>query len=215
MTSRWPIRDWSWTRLAERCGDCEVALSRYRPRDHAFLEQTTRERRTMDLGAWIAELTQPTSDETSEWCLRESQAPFQTTPALRFDLDFRGVFPRGHPEFRHLMWAGPAGYVTGLHTDELALNLLAHVLGRKRVVMYGPEQESKLYPTTREAVDGGRYSNVNPVSPDRERHPAFAEAAGIEVILEPGDLLYIPRTYWHWAESLTPSLSISGVSQNT
>ncbi|MEO0815211.1 MAG: cupin-like domain-containing protein, partial [Myxococcota bacterium] len=148
--------------------------------------------------------------ETPEWCLRESDAAFRADPDLQYDLDFAGVFPRLRGPFEHFLWAGPKGYVTGLHTDEVAVNLLCHLLGEKDVFVFAPGQEDRLYPTGG-AVDGGRYSEVDPLDPDLEKHPKFRGLQGVQARLRPGDLLYIPQGHWHWARAESPCLSVSGI----
>lgn len=39
--------------------------------------------------------------------------------------------------------------------------------------------------------------------PDLGRFPRFAEAHPLEVILAPGEILYIPQYWWHHIENLT------------
>ena len=59
--------------------------------------------------------------------------------------------------------------------------------------------------------------SVNAFSPvDCERvddaaFPAFAEAQkrGTQVVLGPGETLFIPRGWWHYARALEPSFSVN------
>ena len=41
--------------------------------------------------------------------------------------------------------------------------------------------------------------------PDSVRFPDFVASDGVEVLLEPGDTLYIPPFWWHRIETLTPA----------
>lgn len=50
---------------------------------------------------------------------------------------------------------------------------------------------------------------VNVLSPDLERHPNFADVPHIECTLQPGEMLYIPKKWWHFVWAQTASLSIS------
>jgi lysine-specific demethylase 8 len=45
--------------------------------------------------------------------------------------------------------------------------------------------------------------------PDLERFPLFAQAQGEELVLEAGEMLYLPPHYWHFVRSLSVSFSIS------
>lgn len=53
---------------------------------------------------------------------------------------------------------------------------------------------------------------MNFSSPDPLVFPQFTRAKAIEVILEPGDTLYIPPYWWHRVEALDLSMSLSVVS---
>lgn len=48
-----------------------------------------------------------------------------------------------------------------------------------------------------------RQSQVDLSCPDASRFPRFDDAQGFEVILQPGELLYIPQYWWHHIENLT------------
>lgn len=38
-------------------------------------------------------------------------------------------------------------------------------------------------------------------NPDLDRFPRFSEIRGMEVAMEPGEVLYIPNYWWHYIES--------------
>jgi len=38
---------------------------------------------------------------------------------------------------------------------------------------------------------------VDPDNPDLERHPLFALASPVEVVLDPGDILFLPACWYH------------------
>jgi len=119
--------------------------------------------------------------------------------------------------------------VTRCHFDSYD-NLLTQVWGYKFVRLYAPDQTPKLYPIRTPAggrpelasasasapaddvtTSQGNISAVNVESPDLSAHPLFASASGshIDTVLGPGDALYIPRGWWHYVRSLTPSLTVN------
>lgn len=51
---------------------------------------------------------------------------------------------------------------------------------------------------------GHRYSYITSEFPDKTQFPRFYEAKRIEIILEPGDMLYLPAGWYHWAFSEEP-----------
>ncbi|XP_062312400.1 tRNA wybutosine-synthesizing protein 5 [Osmerus eperlanus] len=70
-------------------------------------------------------------------------------------------------------------------------NLLAQVTGRKRVVLFSPQDALHLY------LSGDKSQVLDIDSPDLERFPEFVKACRYECVLEPGDLLFIPALWFH------------------
>ena len=106
---------------------------------------------------------------------------------------------------RGLFWIGPAGTFTPLHHD-LTNNLLVQVTGRKRVVMVDALNLPHLY------NDQHVFSEVedltNPAL-DLERYAHMQGLKAHEVVLKPGQMLYIPLGWWHQVSALDFSVSIT------
>lgn len=137
-------------------------------------------------------------------------ALFEQLPKLR--RDFGVPAPCGVGTLRHVnAWLGPEGTVTPLHFDSYD-NILTNVLGYKRVRLYESSQTPHLYVTETGGggVDAqGNVSAVDVEAVDLERFPEFAQAVGSEVILGPGEGLFIPAGCWHHVRSLSTCFSIS------
>lgn len=101
---------------------------------------------------------------------------------------------------QNLLWFGPKGTFTPLHHD-LTNNMLVQIYGRKKVTVYSPFQVPYLY------NDKGVFSVVDVRRHENERFPLFQKAQKLEVILEPGDAIFIPIAAWHVVESLDVSIS--------
>lgn len=99
-------------------------------------------------------------------------------------------------------WFGPAGTVTPLHHDTLML-LHTQVVGRKRWRFISPLQTPHLYNYT------DVYSPIDLDRPDLHRYPRFNQATVLEVVVEPGETVYLPLGWWHQVTSLDVSLSFS------
>ncbi|XP_026150967.1 tRNA wybutosine-synthesizing protein 5 isoform X1 [Mastacembelus armatus] len=70
-------------------------------------------------------------------------------------------------------------------------NLLAQVTGRKRVVLYSPQDALHLY------LSGDKSEILDIDTPDLKQFPEFVRAKRYECVLEPGDLLFIPALWFH------------------
>lgn len=103
-------------------------------------------------------------------------------------------------------WFGPEGTVSPLHNDPFH-NLLAQVVGKKRVLMVDHTLSNSVYPrpglmTNTSAVDAA--------NPDLDEHPLFKNAMPlVECELRKGEMLYIPPLFWHHITSLEVSFSVS------
>ncbi|MBB3223995.1 cupin-like domain-containing protein [Pseudoduganella umbonata] len=106
----------------------------------------------------------------------------------------------GPPRF----WLGPAGTVTPLHCD-YDDNLFAQVWGSKRIMLAPPHHDEFLYPNEANAILFG--SPFDPEAPDFDRFPLARQAATIECLVGPGDMLYVPAGWFHQVRALTFSLS--------
>lgn len=90
---------------------------------------------------------------------------------------------------------------------DLMENIGCVVAGRRRFMVFPPEQIANLYTGPLELTPAGTpISLVDVAAPDLERFPRYADALataqGAE--LEPGDAIYIPFHWWHAVDSLEP-----------
>lgn len=82
--------------------------------------------------------------------------------------------------------------------------LLTQVFGRKRVVLIGPEYSPFLY-----RLPFNMHTTVDLDEPKYEIHPGLHYVKGGEVILEPGDSLFIPPGYWHFITYLNGGMGVA------
>ena len=87
-------------------------------------------------------------------------------------------------------------------------NILVQIQGHKKLLLVQPEQSSLLYYPS---LDLGHvnYSPVDVESPDLESFPRFRDATPMELELAPGEVLFIPVRWWHYARGLEPTISLN------
>ncbi|CDW53161.1 lysine specific demethylase 8 [Trichuris trichiura] len=103
-------------------------------------------------------------------------------------------------------WFGPKGTVSPLHTDPTD-NLFAQVMGVKYICLCPPDDSEMVYP-----IESGLMRNTSQVDmagPDFDAFPNLRKARVYETVVHPGDLLFIPRGWWHYLKSMTTSFSVS------
>jgi len=125
-------------------------------------------------------------------------------PALAEATDFDSLLPPGIDSHKLYVWVGSSGTRSGLHFDRYD-NLNAQIHGRKRVFLVSPEQAGGLYPF----IDNVEKSQVDPDGPDFARFPRLADVRMLSAVMEPGELLFIPRLWWHHLKSLEPAINVN------
>lgn len=128
-------------------------------------------------------------------------------PALRERAGDLPWAPR--PPEAAFIWISQAEIVSPLHMDT-ANNFFCQVHGRKRILLYSPNDFDRMYPHA--VAEVSHHSLVDAEAPDLARFPRFSGATCYEAILEPGDLLHLPAYWWHHVRSLDVSISLSFLS---
>jgi hypothetical protein len=115
------------------------------------------------------------------------------------------LLDRGDANPNGMMWIGPAGTFTALHHD-LTNNLLAQIVGRKRVKLVPAAEVAKLY---NERQVYSAVADLEGDGVDLGRYPRLAELRSYDVLLEPGEVLFIPLAWWHQVKSLDFSVTVT------
>lgn len=203
-TRDWPaMQRWSPQDLKQRFGHLDVDIQSERNADANYEQNKLLRTNRVNLGAFVDQVLRggPTNDyyltANNEILRRPEFAPL---------LDDIGSLPprcdRTQLKDRSSFWFGPAGTVTPLHHDTLML-FHTQVVGRKRWRFVSPLEWSRLY--NRRHV----FSEVDLERPDPARFPVFEEATVLEVVVEPGETMFLPLGWWHQVASLDVSLSFS------
>eukprot|EP00543_Licmophora_paradoxa_P006468 CAMPEP_0202455020 /NCGR_PEP_ID=MMETSP1360-20130828/12642_1 /ASSEMBLY_ACC=CAM_ASM_000848 /TAXON_ID=515479 /ORGANISM="Licmophora paradoxa, Strain CCMP2313" /LENGTH=323 /DNA_ID=CAMNT_0049074499 /DNA_START=23 /DNA_END=997 /DNA_ORIENTATION=+ len=96
---------------------------------------------------------------------------------------------------------GMKGVIAENHFDG-SRNSIALLGGQRRYILSHPNQCPKLSLFPKEHPSA-RHSAVDWSDPDLQSYPHFADARTNEVVLRPGEVLYLPTNWFHYIISLT------------
>jgi [protein]-arginine 3-hydroxylase / protease len=130
---------------------------------------------------------------------------FDQIPQLRKDFSVLKYCTIGIEEPIVKSWIGPANTISTMHTDNQH-NLFCQVKGSKLIILAAPFEASNLYPYE------GLLNNtcqIDPENVDIGKFPLLKNVKFYKVVLNAGEILYLPKLWFHYVRSLTPSISLS------
>ncbi len=200
LTQDWPAYDkWSLEYIKQKAGDKTVPLYDDRPvkHDEGFNEAHAQ----MKMSEYIDLLqSKPTNFRIFLYNL------LQEVPALQGDYKYPKLGMRlikGLP----MMFFGGTDSRVFMHYDIDFTNILHfHFHGKKRCVIYPPDQTQYLYRVPHSLI---AREDIDFTDPDLKKWPALKKAKGYVCDLKHGEMLYMPEGYWHFMHYLTPGFSIS------
>ncbi|WP_245689301.1 cupin-like domain-containing protein [Streptomyces chattanoogensis] len=201
LLDSWPARTaWSPAALVERHGERRVtALLDLPDTGVLFPQDQRRYERELSFGEFVEQMESAGSSAPCYLAYQRAHEIFD--PA---DCDFASLVPPdGHPTDTRV-WIGSAGTRSMLHSD-LKDNFFCQLWGEKSVTLLAWRDSRAAYPFPDNLVN----SQVDLAVPDMRRFPRLKHAVLHHVRMGPGDLLYIPRGWWHDIRAHTTSVSVN------
>lgn len=198
----WPaLRTWSPEYFIEKYGDRPVDAFRLGdstlyidPRVGFVCER-------MSLATFLRSLTEPGPPRYRLRC-----EVGHVLPEVMHDVEIPAYCARGL-RLEVTAWMSGRGTYTPLHLD-LPHNLLCQVTGRKRLILFAPIDTLNVYAPS-PFSSAPQFSQVDLARPDLDKFPRLRRAVAYECVLGPGDMLFVPSRWWHFAESLDITFSVS------
>ncbi|KAI0239626.1 hypothetical protein LSAT2_009649 [Lamellibrachia satsuma] len=106
-------------------------------------------------------------------------------------------------EHTHLVLLSQRDSLTSAHYD-YDENIFQQIFGYKRFIFFHPDHYGHMYliHTLK------KKTQANFDHPDFERFPKLRKLEGIEAVLGPGDLLYMPSLWWHMVETSSDGTTV-------
>lgn len=137
---------------------------------------------------------------------------FDYAPQLKKDFTWPEHLMKGFVKKYPMLFTGGASSITHMHFDiDLSHIIHTQFAGRKRVLLFEYSEKNKLYRKPFEVLslaDFSHYADDNS-KVDYEKFPALKYANGYDVVLNPGDTLFMPATYWHHMEYIDSGFAMS------
>jgi len=189
LTQKWGAKEkWSMDYFESLAGDKEVKLYDSKPSKDKKLQHA-------------AETLMPLKDYFT--MLKNGEKDLRMfffnmlveVPVLKDDFSFPDI---GLNFFKKLpvMFVGGKGAKVQMHFDiDYADIFLCHFGGKKRVILFDPSQTPLMYHVP---YSFSSLYDVDFLNPDYEKYPALKDLKGQEVVMNHGDILYIPPGWWHY-----------------
>lgn len=202
----WPaLRRWTPDYIARLVGDRLIEFQGDRDGDARFEFEKDDHRRTMPFDRFIAMIGAAGAGNASYVTAYNSAANRTALAPLHAELGrVDALLVPGADGLDAMMWIGPARTFTPLHFD-LTNNLVAQIVGRKRVILVPPSEASKL------DASGEVVSAVGDLLDPQTlvRTPALRDLTLFDLVLEPGDMLFVPIGWWHQVTALDFSVTVT------
>ncbi|MCA9263209.1 MAG: cupin-like domain-containing protein [Planctomycetales bacterium] len=204
MTCNWPaMQKWSFPFFAQLGTERRIHV------EEGNIMQGQTQFRKLEFRDYVQQLMQADENAGERPAYLSVFSIFKAFPQLRSDVDFSIL---NDHKVKHTVagWLGPKGTVTGFHID-WGDNILAQICGRKLVYLAAPQETPNMY-VSRKFDQGTTISDVDIDRYDEVQWPRFRQVQLIRIVLHPGQMLFIPRGWWHYVRSLDKSISVSNIT---
>jgi hypothetical protein len=207
LSTSWPaFSKWNWDYFKELVGDKKVGIYNNIKSD-AYTPINTADDYT-SFGEYIDMI----KSGPAAWRIFLFNI-FDHAPELTRDFTWPEHLMKGFVKKYPMLFVGGEGSITHMHFDiDMSHIMHTQFSGRKRVLLFPFEEQKKLYRKPWEVlslVDFSHFSDPERSKVDYQAFPAVREAKGMEVVLEPGDTLFMPAGYWHHMEYLESGFAMS------
>lgn len=201
LADHWPAMRWHFAGLAAALGHVDVDVQWQRETNPAYEIEADRHTARQNFGAIIDRITGGGPSNDFYVTAFNSGHNKQVLAPLWRDIAGIPGWLAPHEERDGFFWMGPQGTITPFHHD-LTNNLMVQVIGRKRVKLVSAAETPRMR-NIRHCFSAWRGDDLPAGPGDIDRPPV------LEVILEPGDALFLPIGWWHHVEGLTPTVGMS------
>lgn len=203
FTASWPAnKSWALEELARAYGGIDIEVQMGRDADANFELNSIAHKTKTNLAEYIQKVIEVES--SNDFYMTANNKVLGRTECKSLLQDV------GHlPDFVNAptangmwhMWVGPKGTLTPLHHDEACL-LHAQLVGRKRWRLVSPLHLPNVY--NHLAV----FSKLDINNIDYAKFPLMRNVEILDVVVNPGEAIFIPLGWWHAVTALDKTVSL-------
>jgi len=197
-------KNWTFDHLDERFGDDTVEVQTKRDSDPDYEYNSKQHKENMLMREFVHRIK--TAGESNDFymtCNNQSTSTSRLGELLDELTGLPDYVTGVNSKTRACnFWIGPKGTHTPLHHDVCVI-IHAHFHGRKRWQLVSPFYTSRVY-NSRHV-----FSDVDIRNIDYDRFPAMRGVPVLDVVVEAGEALFVPLTWWHAVTSLSPCISMT------
>jgi hypothetical protein len=201
----WPaLRLWTPAYLKTRIGGAVVEFQGGRLSNPNFELEKPKHRRIAPFDAFIDRVlaAAPSNDDyLTPYSAEANRAALAPLAADMGRLD--RFLTRDHPCPDGSLWIGPQGVFSPLQ-QAIENRFVAQIVGRKHVRLAPAAETGKLYPL---AQGVSAVHDLDDPTLSMRRFPRLAGAHVYDVLLDPGDILFVPFGWWRQARALDFSVT--------
>jgi ribosomal protein L16 Arg81 hydroxylase len=203
MMDNWPaIQKWGVDHFRDTYGEREIEVQFGRDSDENYEWNTEAHRKLMKFADFINLVEKPERTNDCYITANNSSHNRRALEELWNDIDQLPEYLDPAASDQSFFWFGPRGTITPFHHD-LTNNILAQVMGRKRVLLVPACEIGNIY------NQHHCYTLIHGPKIDLQRFPNIRNAQILECLLKPGEVLFLPVGYWHFVEALDVTISVS------
>ena len=197
-------KNWTFDHLEERFGDSQVEVQTKRDADADYEYNSRNHKEKMLMREFVQRIK--TSGPTNDFYMTCNNKSTSTSRLGELLGELTGLpdYITGVTPDTHAcnFWIGPKGTHTPLHHD-VCIIIHAHFRGRKRWQLIHPNYTPNVY-NSRHV-----FSDVDIRNIDYDRYPMMRDVPILDVVVEEGEALFVPLSWWHAVTSLSPCISMT------
>ncbi len=206
MLEHFPARSkWTLDYFAEKFSERMVEVQFGRDADPQYELNSIAHKRQVPFGEYVEMVRNCGSSNDFYMTANNDSKNRESLKELWDDVGTLPEYLDNDPARRGFFWFGPKGTITPFHHD-LTNNFMAQIMGRKHVKLIAPCELAKVY-NHRHC-----FTDIDAKAVDLSRFPAMADVKIHDVVLAPGEILFLPVGWWHHVEALDISVTLAATN---